>query len=200
MSRAGCGSLRAANRCRTHVLHYAAPHPGDDGAGSRAAGLAMAFKLIRPAEARWRALNGPRLVALVRVGAVFEKGAPIERRQTAGSGNRVISRPDRCTRLLTIPPPRHPPTRRCRASSARPNQPRGGSAGIHEKGGITMGELGGEQPDSVKPADPGRFTGSSQSAVGWCAGWIDMLLSCRLSGRCWLTMSTISIRGVQSAR
>jgi hypothetical protein len=47
--------------------------------GSRAAGLAMAFKLIEAAEARWRAVNAPHLVALVRAGAVFEKGKPIER-------------------------------------------------------------------------------------------------------------------------
>jgi transposase-like protein len=49
------------------------------GAGSRAAGLAMAFKLIESAQQRWRAVNGPHLVALVRAGAVFEKGVLIER-------------------------------------------------------------------------------------------------------------------------
>jgi putative transposase len=49
------------------------------GAGSRAAGLAMAFKLIESAQQRWRAVNGPHLVALVRAGAIFEKGALIER-------------------------------------------------------------------------------------------------------------------------
>src|SRR3954453_7359022 len=42
------------------------------GAGSRAAGLAMAFKLIESAQQRWRAVNGPHLVALVRAGATFE--------------------------------------------------------------------------------------------------------------------------------
>jgi dihydrofolate reductase len=47
--------------------------------GSRAAGLAMAFKLIEAAEARRRAVNAPHLVALVRAGAVFEKGKPVER-------------------------------------------------------------------------------------------------------------------------
>jgi putative transposase len=40
---------------------------------------AMAFKLIEAAEARWRAVNAPHLVALVRAGAVFEKGKLIER-------------------------------------------------------------------------------------------------------------------------
>ena len=49
------------------------------GAGSRAAGLAMAFKLIQSAQQRWRAVNGPHLVALVRAGATFEKGVLIER-------------------------------------------------------------------------------------------------------------------------
>lgn len=49
------------------------------GPGSRAAGLAMAFKLIEAAEARWRAVNAPHLVAVVRAGAVFEKGKLIER-------------------------------------------------------------------------------------------------------------------------
>jgi putative transposase len=49
------------------------------GAGSSAAGLAMAFKLIESAQQRWRAVNGPHLVALVRAGAIFEKGVLIER-------------------------------------------------------------------------------------------------------------------------
>ena len=38
------------------------------GPGSRAAGVAMAFKLIKSAQTRWRAVNAPRLVALVRAG------------------------------------------------------------------------------------------------------------------------------------
>ena len=49
------------------------------GPGSRAAGLAMAFKLIEAAQDRWRAVNGPHLVALVRAGARFEKGVIVER-------------------------------------------------------------------------------------------------------------------------
>jgi putative transposase len=51
------------------------------GPGSRAAGLAMAFKLIEAAQDRWRAVNGPHLVALVRAGARFEKGVIVERHQ-----------------------------------------------------------------------------------------------------------------------
>jgi transposase-like protein len=49
------------------------------GPGSRAAGLAMAYKLIESAQTRWRAVNGPHLVALVRAGAHFEKGVIVER-------------------------------------------------------------------------------------------------------------------------
>ena len=44
------------------------------GPGSKAAGLAMAFKLIMAAQDRWRAVNAPHLVALVRAGAVFVNG------------------------------------------------------------------------------------------------------------------------------
>jgi transposase-like protein len=49
------------------------------GPGSRAAGLAMAFKLIEAAQARWRAVNAPHLVALVRAGARFQAGKLVER-------------------------------------------------------------------------------------------------------------------------
>ena len=49
------------------------------GPGSRAAGLAMAFKLIEAAEHRWRSVNAPHLVALVRAGTKFEKGVIVER-------------------------------------------------------------------------------------------------------------------------
>ncbi len=49
------------------------------GSGSRAAGLAMAFKLLEAAQQRWRSVNAPHLVALVRAGAKFEKGVLVER-------------------------------------------------------------------------------------------------------------------------
>jgi len=49
------------------------------GPGSRAAGMAMAYKLIEAAQSRWRAVNAPHLVALVRAGAVFHKGKLLER-------------------------------------------------------------------------------------------------------------------------
>lgn len=44
------------------------------GAGSRSAGLAMAFKLLLMAERRWRKVNSPHLVALVHAGVKFPDG------------------------------------------------------------------------------------------------------------------------------
>jgi len=39
----------------------------------------MAYKLIEAAQSRWRAVNAPHLVALVRAGAKFENGKLVER-------------------------------------------------------------------------------------------------------------------------
>ena len=39
----------------------------------------MAYKLIEAAQSRWRAVNAPHLVALVRAGARFENGKLVER-------------------------------------------------------------------------------------------------------------------------
>jgi transposase-like protein len=49
------------------------------GPGSRAAGLAMALQLILAAQDRWRAVNAPQLVPLVRAGATFVNGKLLER-------------------------------------------------------------------------------------------------------------------------
>ena len=54
------------------------------GPGSRAAGIAMAYKLIEAAQSRWRAVNAPHLVALVRAGALS---------RTANSSNAPIGMP-----------------------------------------------------------------------------------------------------------
>jgi transposase-like protein len=54
------------------------------GPGSKAAGIAMAFKLIEAAQDRWRAVNGAHLVALVRAGAKFKNGKLVERTSTPG--------------------------------------------------------------------------------------------------------------------
>jgi putative transposase len=68
-------STFASVRLRTRVTK---------GPGSKAAGLAMAFKLLEAAQDRWRAVDGPHLVALVRAGARFDKGVMVERPDEAG--------------------------------------------------------------------------------------------------------------------
>ncbi|GAA3811686.1 hypothetical protein GCM10022206_57860 [Streptomyces chiangmaiensis] len=55
-----------------------APHPP-------AAALAMVFKLAESAQARWRAMTAPHLVALVRAGARFENGRLVERHEVAAA-------------------------------------------------------------------------------------------------------------------
>jgi putative transposase len=54
------------------------------GPGSKAQGLAMAFKLLASAQEHWRAVNAPHLVALVRAGARFENGQLVERPDESG--------------------------------------------------------------------------------------------------------------------
>ncbi|MFB7335661.1 IS256 family transposase [Streptomyces adustus] len=49
------------------------------GAGSPASALAMVFKLVASAQARWHAITAPKLVALVRAGARFENGHLVKR-------------------------------------------------------------------------------------------------------------------------
>ena len=61
------------------------------GPGSRAAGVAMAFKLIESAQTRWRAVNAPHLVALVRAGAEFKNGKLIERPDESEGGDQQVA-------------------------------------------------------------------------------------------------------------
>jgi putative transposase len=61
------------------------------GPGSRAAGVAMAFKLMESAQARWRMVNAPHLVALVRAGATFEKGKLVERPDESEGGDQQVA-------------------------------------------------------------------------------------------------------------
>lgn len=53
--------------------------PCTRGARSRTAALAMECKLVESAQQRWRAVNAPHLVHLVRAGAGFERGLPAGR-------------------------------------------------------------------------------------------------------------------------
>lgn len=59
------------------------------GPGSRAAGVAMTFKLMESAQTRRRVVNAPHLVALVRAGARFEKGKLVERPDESGGENQA---------------------------------------------------------------------------------------------------------------
>jgi hypothetical protein len=72
----GLSSLFRSSRTFATVRHRTKVTRGP---GSRAAGLAMAFKLIESAQDRWRAVNAPHLVALVRAGAIFINGKLAER-------------------------------------------------------------------------------------------------------------------------
>ena len=46
----------------------------------------MAFKLIESAQRRWRMVNAPHLVALVRAGATFVNGKLVERPEDEAAG------------------------------------------------------------------------------------------------------------------
>jgi putative transposase len=71
--------LRTSNPIESSFAPVRARTRVTKGPGTRDIGLAMVFKLLQAAEGRWRAVNGPHLVALVRAGARFEKGKLIER-------------------------------------------------------------------------------------------------------------------------
>ncbi|MFF2938428.1 hypothetical protein ACFVSQ_01110 [Streptomyces niveus] len=51
--------------------------------GNPAAALAMVFKLVESAQARWRAITGAHPVSLVRAGARFENGVLVGREEQA---------------------------------------------------------------------------------------------------------------------
>jgi len=63
------------------------------GPGSKAAGLAMAYKLIEAAADTWRSVNAPHLVALVRAGATFRNGVLVERTAEDDTGSDAGSQP-----------------------------------------------------------------------------------------------------------
>jgi transposase-like protein len=65
--------LRTTNRIESTFATVGNRSKIPKGSGSRAAGIAMAYKLIKAAQARWRAVNAPHLVALVRA-AKFHNG------------------------------------------------------------------------------------------------------------------------------
>jgi transposase-like protein len=66
--------LRTTNAIESTFAAVKARTRTTKGAGSRDAGLAMAFKLLTQAEKRWRRVNAPHLVALVQAGVKFHDG------------------------------------------------------------------------------------------------------------------------------
>jgi transposase-like protein len=66
--------LRTTNPIESTFSTVKARTKRTKGAGSRKAGLAMAFKLLLGAERHWRKINAPHLVALVRAGVSFPDG------------------------------------------------------------------------------------------------------------------------------
>lgn len=66
--------LRTTNAIESAFATVKARTRTTKGAGSRAAGLAMAFKLLTQAEKRWRRINAPHLAALVQAGVKFHNG------------------------------------------------------------------------------------------------------------------------------
>jgi transposase-like protein len=66
--------LRTTNPIESTFATVKARTRKTKGAGSRKAGLAMAFKLLLAMEKRWRKVNAPHLVALVAAGIEFPNG------------------------------------------------------------------------------------------------------------------------------
>ena len=75
--------LRTTNPVESPFATVKARTRTTKGAGSRNAGLAMAFKLALAAQERWRKVNAPHLVALVRAGVTFKDGARVTEAQSA---------------------------------------------------------------------------------------------------------------------
>jgi len=77
--------LRTTNPIESPFAYVKARTRQTKGAGSRKAGLALAFKLAMTAEQHWRKINAPHLVALVRGGVQFRDGvqvaSPLEEQQ-----------------------------------------------------------------------------------------------------------------------
>ena len=66
--------LRTTNAIESTFATVKARTRSTKGAGSRKAGLAMAFKLLMMAEKRWRKINSPHLAVVVQAGVKFPDG------------------------------------------------------------------------------------------------------------------------------
>jgi len=72
------GHLRTTNPIESTFATVKLRQRVTKGAGSRTAGLTMAWKLITMAQQRWRKLNAPHLVAQVRMGVRYQDGVAID--------------------------------------------------------------------------------------------------------------------------
>ena len=73
--------LRTTNPIESPFAGVKARTRQTKGAGSRKAGLAMAFKLALASESHWRKVNAPHLVAMVRAGVIFQDGVHVSIRE-----------------------------------------------------------------------------------------------------------------------
>lgn len=77
------------------------------------AGISMAYKVTESAQTRWRAVNAPYLVALVRAGASFEDGKLVERPRDESGGVQTSQMTRQSTGLDYSSPDQHRPSRDC---------------------------------------------------------------------------------------
>jgi putative transposase len=69
--------LRTSNPIESPFAYVKARTRQTKGAGSRKAGLALAFKLALSAQRHWRKIHAPHLVAMVQAGVQFRDGAQV---------------------------------------------------------------------------------------------------------------------------
>jgi len=130
------------------------------GAGSREAGLTMAFKLIQSAEKHWRRLDGQELIPLVRAGVKFVDHSRLGARESdLRSVRRCEGRPgrrqgDQRARVASVGV--HPPDGAASRGSAAAEQDRRavpGPAGVPVQGTVRqrppIGAVGGESIDTA---------------------------------------------------
>ena len=87
--------LRTSNPIESPFAGVKARTRQTKGAGSRRAGLALAFKLALAAEGHWRKVNAPHLVSLVRAGVKFEDGVQTRAHVETQTHDHVEKSPER---------------------------------------------------------------------------------------------------------
>jgi len=81
--------LRTTNPIESTVRHRAVAAAGHQGPRIEGRRNRDGVQAVESAQARWRAVNAPHLVALVRAGATFEKGILLERPDDSGGDQQV---------------------------------------------------------------------------------------------------------------